>query len=51
MSDLESMKSELRSIKADFKNYGERLTDYGHDLLLSRIEMLESMIAIEEKGW
>lgn len=47
MSDLESLLAERKAVEADFKKFGDKLNDWTHDLLLSRMEMLDSMIAIE----
>jgi hypothetical protein len=48
MSDLESLQAERRAIERDFKKFDGKLNDWTHDLLLSRMEMLDSMISIEE---
>jgi len=47
LSELDTLEEELLNLRADLKNYGERLTDYGHDCLANRIEMIESMLAME----
>ena len=48
MSDLESLLEERIYIEKDFKKFGDKLNDWTHDLLLSRMEMLDSMISIEK---
>jgi hypothetical protein len=48
MTQLESLRAERKAIENDFKKIDGRLNDWTHDLLLSRMEMLDSMISIEE---
>lgn len=47
MTDLESLLAERKAVEADFKKFGDKLNDWTYDLLVSRMEMLDSMIAIE----
>jgi len=47
MSELESLLAERKAIESDFKKFEGSLNGWTHDLLLSRMEMLDSMIAIE----
>ena len=47
MNDLQSLLAERRAIESDFKKYKDVLNDWSHDLFISRMEMLDSMISIE----
>lgn len=48
---LQSLLAEHKALRADLNYYGEKLTDWGHDLLTNRIEMLDEMIANERAGY
>lgn len=48
MTDLQSLRAERKAIESDFKKFDGKLNDWTHDLLLSRMEMIDSMISIEE---
>jgi hypothetical protein len=50
MTDLESLKAERKALEKDFKKFQDKLNDWSHDLFLSRLEMVESMICIEENN-
>ena len=50
MTDLESLKAERKALEQDFKKFGDKLNDWSHDLFLSRLEMVESMIGYEQNG-
>jgi hypothetical protein len=50
MTQLESLKAERKALEKDFKKFGDKLNDWSHDLFLSRLEMVESMICIEENN-
>jgi hypothetical protein len=50
MTDLESLLAERKALEADFKKFGDKLNDWSHDLFLSRLEMVESMIGYEQNG-
>jgi len=48
MSDLENLLAERKALEKDFKKFGDKLNDWSHDLFLNRLEMVESMICMEE---
>jgi hypothetical protein len=51
MTQLESLLAERKAVAADFKKFEDKLNDWTHDLLSSRLEMLDSMISIERNGF
>jgi len=50
MSELASLKGELRELKRDLVRYGDDLSSFGFDCLVNRIEAVESMIEFEKGG-
>jgi hypothetical protein len=47
MSELKSLLAERKAIEADLEKFDGMLNDWTHDLIVGRIEMLDSMIEIE----
>jgi hypothetical protein len=47
MTQVESLLAERKAIESDFKKFEGKLNDWTHDLLLNRIEMLDSMLEFE----
>ena len=47
MSEVESLLAERRAIELDFKNLEDKLSGWTYDLLLNRIEMIDSMLEYE----
>jgi hypothetical protein len=50
MTQLESLYEEKSALFEDFQKFEKQLNDWSHDLFTSRIEMLDSMIEIEENN-
>ena len=50
MTQLESLLAERLDIVKDLWKYGDNLESYTHDLLTNRIEMLDSMIEMENNA-
>ena len=50
MTQLESLKAERKALEQDFKKFEDKLNDWSHDLFLNRLEMIESMICMEENN-
>ena len=48
MSELKSLLDERKEVEADFKKFEDKQKNWTHNLLLSRMEMLDSMISIEK---
>ena len=47
MSELKSLMAERKAIEADLDKFEGMLNDWTYDLIVGRMEMLDSMIAIE----
>jgi hypothetical protein len=47
MTQVESLLAERKAVLADFKKFEYSLNDWTHDLLLNRIEMIDSMLEFE----
>lgn len=50
MTQLESLLEEKAELLQDFEDVKNLISDSGHDLILNRIDMLDSMIEIELSG-
>lgn len=50
MTQLESLLEEKARLLQDFEDVKNLISDSGYDLFLNRIDMLESMICIEENN-
>ena len=47
MSEVESLLAERKALEKDFKKFGDKLNEWSHDLLLNRIDMIDSMLEFE----
>jgi len=47
MTQVESLLAERKAIYSDLKKFEDKLNGWTHDLLLNRIEMIESMLEFE----
>ena len=47
MSEVESLLAERKAIYSDLTKFQDKLNHWTHDLLLNRIEMIESMLEFE----
>jgi len=46
-NQIESLLEERWQITVDLERYENKLMDYTHDLLVNRLEMIESMLEME----
>ena len=47
MTQVESLLAERKAIEADFLKFRDKLNGWTHDVLMNRIEMIDSMLDYE----